>query len=79
LPIRWRLTVLNALVIGAVLLALGLALFLLLRGALLSGIEEDARDRALAAAQAVESGERLEPDEAERLSLGGVFVLVRDN
>ncbi len=79
MPIRWRLTVLNALVIGAVLLALGLALFLLLRGALLSGIEEDARDRALAAAHAVESGERLEPDEAERLSLGGVFVVVRDD
>ena len=79
MPIRWRLTVLNALVIGAVLLALGLALYLLLRGALLSGIEEDTRDRALAAAQAVESGERLEPDEAERLSLGGVFVVVRDD
>ena len=78
MPIRWRLTVFNALVIGAVLLALGLALFLLLRSALLSGIEEDARDRALAAAQTVESGESLDPDEAEQLSLGGVFVLVRD-
>jgi len=78
LPIRWRLTVFNALVIGAVLLALGLALFLLLRSALLSGIEEDARDRALAAAQTVESGESLDPDEAEQLSLGGVFVVVRD-
>jgi signal transduction histidine kinase len=78
LPIRWRLTLFNALVIGAVLLALGLALFLLLRGALLSGIEEDARDRALAAAETVESGEGLAPDEAERLSLGGVFVVVRD-
>jgi hypothetical protein len=78
LPIRWRLTVLNALVIGAVLLALGLALFLLLRSILLSGIENDARDRALAAAQTVESGEDLGSDEAERLSLGGVFVVVRD-
>ena len=78
MPIRWRLTLFNALVIGAVLLALGLALFLLLRGALLSGIEEDARDRALAAAQTVESGEGLATDEAERLSLGGVFVVVRD-
>ena len=78
MPIRWRLTVFNALVIGAVLLALGLALFLLLRGALLSGIEEDARDRALAAAETVESGEDLAPDEAERLSLGGVFVVIRD-
>ena len=78
MPIRWRLTVLNALVIGAVLLALGLALFLLLRSILLSGIENDARDRALAAAQTVESGEDLGSDEAERLSLGGVFVVVRD-
>jgi two-component system, OmpR family, sensor kinase len=78
LPIRWRLTLFNALVIGAVLLALGLALFLLLRGALLSGIEEDARDRALAAAETVESGEDLATDEAERLSLGGVFVVIRD-
>jgi two-component system, OmpR family, sensor kinase len=78
LPIRWRLTVFNALVIGAVLLALGFALFLLTRGALLSGIEEDARDRALAAAETVESGEDLAPDEAERLSLGGVFVVIRD-
>ena len=78
MPIRWRLTVLNALVIGAVLLALGLALFLLLRSILLSGIENDARDRALAAAQTVESGEDLGSDEAERLSLGGVFVVVRN-
>ena len=78
MPIRWRLTLFNALVIGAVLLALGLALFLLLRGALLSGIEEDVRDRALAAAETVESGEDLATDEAERLSLGGVFVVVRD-
>lgn len=78
MPIRWRLTVFNALVIGAVLLALGFALFLLLRGALFSGIEEDARDRALAAAETVESGEDLAPDEAERLSLGGVFVVIRD-
>ena len=78
MPIRWRLTVLNALVIGAVLLALGLALFLLLRSALLSGIENEARDRALAAAQTVESGEDLDPQEAERLSLGGVFIIVRD-
>jgi signal transduction histidine kinase len=78
LPIRWRLTIFNALVIGLVLLALGLALFLLLRNALLSGIEEDARDRALSAAQTVEAGEGFDPDEAERLSLGGVFIVVRD-
>ncbi len=78
MPIRWQLTIFNALVIGGVLLALGLALFLLLRSALLSGVEEDTRDRALAAAQTVESGEGLDPNEAERLTLGGVFVVVRD-
>ncbi len=79
MPIRWRLTVFNALVIGAVLLALGLALFLLLRNALLSDVEKDARDRAFDAAQTVESGEDLDPTEAERLSLGGVFIVVRDD
>src|SRR5919202_1266477 len=78
MPIRWRLTLFNALVIGVVLLALGLALFLLLRSALLSNVEEDTRDRAVAAAQTVESGEGLDPDDAEQLSLGGVFVIVRD-
>jgi len=79
LPIRWRLTVFNALSIGAILVILGFALFLLLRGALLSEVEDTARDRALAAARTVGSGEGLEPDEAEQLSLGGVFVVVRDD
>ena len=78
MPIRWRLTVFNAFSIGIILVALGLSLFLLLRNALFYGVESTARDRALAAAQAVESGEGLDPDEAERLSLGGVFVIIRD-
>ena len=59
-------------------MVLGLSLFLLLRHALLSGIEDAVRNRALAAAEAVESGESLDPDEAEWLSLGGVFLIVRD-
>ena len=50
MSIRWRLTLFNALIIGAILLALGLALFFLLREALVSGIEETARGRAFAAA-----------------------------
>ena len=79
MPIRWRLTFFNALSIGAILVMLGISLFLLLRSALLSEVEDTTRDRALAAAEAVEAGEGLDPEEGERLSLGGVFVIVRDS
>ena len=65
MPIRWRLTVFNALSIGAILVVLGLSLFLLLHNALLSEVEDTARDRALAAAKTVETGEDLDPEEAE--------------
>lgn len=78
MPIRWRLTIFNALSIGVILVVLGFSLFLLLRNALRSEVEHTARDRALAAARTVESGEDLDPDEAERQSLGGVFLIVRD-
>ena len=79
MPIRWRLTLFNALIISAILLTLGLSLFLLLREALLSGIEDTARSRALAAARALEDGEDpLSEDEAEQLTAGGVFLVVRD-
>ena len=78
LPIQWRLTLFNALAIGAILLVLGFALFFLLRGALLSGVENTARDRALTAAQTVRSGDVLSQDDLERLTLDGVFVLIRD-
>jgi two-component system OmpR family sensor kinase len=79
LPIRWRLTLFNALIIGVILVALGLSLFLLLREALLSGVEDTARARAFAAARAVESGEDpLSGDDAEDLTADGVFLIVRD-
>lgn len=78
MPIRWRLTVYNAFSIGAILVALGLASFLLLRDAALSDVEDDVRNRALAAARTVESGGKLPPDEAERSSLGDEFLIVRD-
>jgi signal transduction histidine kinase len=78
LPIRWRLTVYNALSIGLILVVLGLSLFLLLRDAALSDVEDTVQDRALAAAQTVESGGELATDEAERLSLGDEFVIVRN-
>jgi two-component system OmpR family sensor kinase len=80
LPIRWRLTLFNALIIGAILLALGLSLFLLLRGALLSDVEDTARSRAVAAARALESGEDVlnDEDDVGQLTTDGVFLVVRD-
>jgi hypothetical protein len=77
LPIRWRLTLFIALAIGAILLVLGLALYLLLRGALLAGVEDTVRNRALTAAREVESGEVLDAGDDE-LTLDGVFIVVRD-
>jgi two-component system OmpR family sensor kinase len=78
LPIRSRLTLFNALAIGVILLVLGVALFFFVREALLSRVEDTVSNRALAAAQTVNSGETLDQSEMERLSLDGVFVIVRD-
>jgi len=78
LPIRWRLTLFNALIIGVILLTLGLSLFLLLRQALLTGVEDTVRARAFAAARALESGEDPLRDDAEQLTADGVFLVVRD-
>jgi two-component system, OmpR family, sensor kinase len=80
LPIRWRLTLFNALIIGAILLALGLSLFLLLREALLSDVEDTARSRAVAAARILESGEDVlnDEDDVAQLTTDGVFLVVRD-
>jgi two-component system OmpR family sensor kinase len=78
LPIRWRLTLFIALAIGAILLVLGGALYFLLRDALLSNVEDTARGRAVSAARSIRSGETLESDDVEELTLDGVFVIVRD-
>ena len=78
MPIRWRLTLYIALVIGAILLLLGLALFFLLRDALLSDVENTAQSRALSAARDIRSGEALSGDDIEQLTLDGVFVIIRD-
>jgi two-component system OmpR family sensor kinase len=77
-PIRQRLTLFNALAIGSILLVLGLGLFLLLRQALLSTIEETTRSEALGAARIVEAGEEFNREDLEELALVGVFVTVRD-
>jgi two-component system, OmpR family, sensor kinase len=86
-PIRWRLTLFNALVIGAMLVVLGFALFFLLRQTLFSSVEDAARDRALAVARSVEIGEGLEEfegglvlddDLVDAIVFDGVFIIVRD-
>jgi signal transduction histidine kinase len=76
LAIRWRLTLFIALAIGAILLTLGVALFFLLRDVLLSNVEDTARTRALNAASSIRSGETLDEDDAQDLTLDGVFVIV---
>ena len=86
MPIRWRLTLFNALAIGAILLLLGIGLYFLLRESLLSGVESTVEGRAWLAARELEieggsGGDpeiKLEGDAAEQLSLDGVFVVVRD-
>ncbi|MGB3680938.1 MAG: HAMP domain-containing sensor histidine kinase [Rubrobacteraceae bacterium] len=86
MPIRWRLTLFNALAIGAILLLLGIGLFFLLRESLLSGVEGTVESRAKVAARELEVNGgpggapevKLEDDAAEQLSLDGVFVVVRD-
>ena len=78
LPIQWRLTLFNASAIGAILVLLGFMLFVLLRGALLSGVENTARSRAVTAAQSIRTGDYLSPDDVEHLTLDGVFVIIRD-
>jgi two-component system OmpR family sensor kinase len=77
-PIRWRLTLFIALAIGAILLILGVALFFLLRDALLSNVENTTRQRAENAAGSIREGETLDGDDIEELTLDGVFVIVRD-
>ena len=78
MPIRWRLTLFIALAIGVVLLVLGVALYFLLRDALLSNVEDTVRGRAVNAARSIRSGEDLEREDIEEFTLDGVFVIVRD-
>ena len=59
MPIRWRLTLFIALAIGVILLALGLTLYLLIRGTLHKDVEDTAKNRAEAVAQAIEGGDNL--------------------
>ena len=55
-----------------------MALFLLLRDALLSNVEDTARKRAMNAAKTISSADSLEQEDVEELTLDGVFVIVRN-
>jgi len=78
LPIRWRLTLFIALVIGAILILLGLTLYFLSRSALLGDIKDTARSRAHAVARIVESGDGLDDVNDEGgFVFDGTFVIVR--
>jgi two-component system, OmpR family, sensor kinase len=78
MPIRWRLTVFNALVMAAILALLGVSVFLLVRDALLSGVEYTVRERAASVARTIELGQSMSAADVDRLTLEGVFVVVRD-
>src|SRR5829696_1156628 len=78
MPIRWRLTVFNALVIATILTLLGVSIFFLVRDTLLSGVEYTVRDRAGSVARTLEKGQSLSAGDVDRLTLEGVFVVVRD-
>jgi two-component system OmpR family sensor kinase len=80
LPIRWRLTLFIALVIGVILLVLGLTLYLLIRGMLLKDVEVTAKSRGEAVAHTYESGDQLSTapsDDDQILFDESVAVIVR--
>ncbi len=78
MPIRWRLTVFNVLVIGIILVVLGVSGFFLVREAMRSEVEDTVRDSALTAARTVGSGNTLSKSDVEQLTLDGVFVTIHD-
>ncbi len=78
MPIRWRLTLFIALAMGAILLVLGVALFILLGEAQLSTVEDPAERRAEEAADIIRSGQTLQADDVKELTLDGVFVIIRN-
>jgi two-component system, OmpR family, sensor kinase len=80
LPIRWRLTLFIALVIGVILLALGLTLYLLIRGMLLKDVEATAKSRGEAVAHTIGAGDKLSTapnDDDQILFDDSVAVIVR--
>src|SRR5918998_3313212 len=80
-PFRWRLTLFIALAIGAILLALGLTLYLLIKGMLLKDVEVTAKSRGEAVAHTIEAGDELsmDPEDDDQILFDdSVAVIVRD-
>ena len=80
MPIRWRLTLFIALAIGLILLALGLAIYLLSRNALVDHVEKNAQSGAEIVARTLEEGEHLSTasEEDDQIFYDEVSVIIRD-
>ena len=79
MPIRWRLTLFIALAIGAILLVLGVALFFLLREALLFERRGTPPEKGpCRLPHTIEEDDSLEQEDVSEYTLDGVFVIVRD-
>ena len=83
MPIRWRLTLFIALVIGVILLVLAFALYFLSRDALLEGVEKTVKNRAENVRRHIQDGEPLKSREDAkkadpRIIQDGVTLIVRD-
>jgi hypothetical protein len=82
LPIRWRLTLLNALIIGVILLTLAGTFAYLWYGLRVNRVENTTERQAEEAAKALADGEDLlgrDRDELEQATAGGsVVILIRN-
>ena len=82
MPIRWRLTLFIALVIGVILLVLGIALYFVSKEVLLQGVENTVESRAENVVRHIQDGEPLSTEDAlkadPRLFQDGVTLIVRD-
>jgi hypothetical protein len=82
LPIRWRLTLLNALIIGVILLTLAASTTWLWRADLIAGVKNTTERQGEAAAEGLEDGEDLlgaDQDELEALTADGTVIIVLRN
>ena len=82
MPIRWRLTLLNALIIGVILLTLAASTTWLWRADLIAGVKNATERQGEAAAEGLEDGEDLlgaDQDELEALTADGTVIIVLRN
>jgi signal transduction histidine kinase len=82
LSIRWRLTLLNALIIGVILVILAASTTWLWRGDLIARVENTTERQGEAAAESLEDGEDLlgtDRDELKALTADGTVVIVLRN